>query len=199
MVVDVARVSVQVARRAHVDLALPAVVNHEGGRFYQQAVRRELPAVFDGWPADLMSYTRANIGIVREPAAIDPNFRLPNLVQTIDDPGYVGEFVQHGRAVSPIFWSPNRIVLRDLDPHEPVRVNFNRGSPWHNFGRPLFPDDAIVEFQKPFVVSPDARGEINLTYVLPGQVAAWWCTLAAFGLSVLFCLYLRQCETKRPT
>ena len=189
---EVLVVSHGLARCARVAIATPAVANEQAGQFYQRAERRGLPAGFDGWPADLPLYTRANIGIVRESAAIDSPFRQPNQVRTVNDADYIGEFVQNGRAVTPSYWSPNHITFDRLDPSAPLLVNLNRGSPWRNFGQPLFPQDRIVEFEKPFTVQPDVQGRVDLTYVLPAQRAAWWCALAAFGLNGGICLYIRS-------
>lgn len=191
-VLDVARVSHSIAGQSHFPHEPAPVANQNGGRFYQTATRAGLPAVFEGWPADLPLYTQKNIGVVRELAAIDSNFRFPTLVKVKEDPSYLGEFVQNGHAVEPSFWSPNRITFEHLVPGAPLAVNLNRGSPWHNFGRPLFPQDRIVEFQKPFVVLADDQGRVDLTYRPPGQRIAWWSTLAAAGLSGAFCLYLRK-------
>lgn len=184
-------VSHSIAGRSHVEFTGEGLANEQGGRFYQRAARRRLPAVFEGWPADLALYTRANIGIARESAAIDSSFRDQTRVRTVEDADYVGEFVQAGRPVQPAYWSPNRITFEHLDPAVPLVINLNRGHPWHNFDQPLFPGDRIVEFAKPFVVHPDARGRVDLTYVLPGRRAAWWTSGAALLACAAFCLYLR--------
>lgn len=193
---EVLIVSHAIAQRSHIDFVPPEVKNEHGGAFYQLGRRRGLPGTFEGWPADLALYTHANIGIAAEPAAIDSAFRLTSRVQTADKPDYIGEFIQHGHAVKPAYWSPNRILLAGLDPHEPLVVNLNRGSPWHNFGRPLFPDDRIVEFEKPFIVTPDATGRVELTYRLPytrltGSIAA----VAALG--ALFSIIYFRCACRR--
>lgn len=179
-------VSHAIAGRSHFDYLPPEVKNEYGGAFYQLSHRRGLPGMFEGWPADLALYTRANIGIVAEPAAIDSAFRFTSHVKTADQPDYTGEFSQNGRPVQPVYWSPNRISFVGLNPHAPLRVNLNRGYPWRNFGKPLFPADRIVEFDKPFVVMPDARGRVELNYVFSAQRAGWWIALAwavltAFG------------------
>lgn len=186
-VAEVAVVSHGIARRSHLAFIPPPVRNAEGGRFYQMSTRRGLPGKFDGWPADLMLYTRANIGIVDEPAAVDLSaLRLKSRVRTIGHAGYVGEFSQDGRPVTPAYWSPNRIAFVGLNPAMPLTVNLNRGNPWCDFGRPLFPGDRIVEFQKPFTVKPDARGRVELTYRLPGLGLAW----AGSGVAAVIALAL---------
>lgn len=196
---EILGVSRQIASRSHFDFVTPPIVNARGGEFYQRAERSGLPAAFEGWPADLSLYVRANIGIVRESAAIDSSFRFPTIVRTIDDADYIGEFAQGGRAVKPAAWSPNRIVFDGLDPQLPLQVNLNPGRPWRNFDRPLFPEDRIVEFAKPFIVQPDAQGRVDLSYVMPGQRASWWGMLGALLLSFAFCLYLRRGQTHGQT
>ena len=79
------------------------------------------------------------------------------------------EFHQDGRTVEPVYWSPNKILLEGLDPHLPLVVNLNPGSPWYNNGKQLFPQYSIVEQLKPFVVMPDEDGVVNLTYNYPRQ------------------------------
>ena len=187
-------VSRRIASRSHFNFTTPFITNDCLGEFYQRGTRLGLPAVIDGWPADLVLYTRANIGIVRESAAIDSSFRQPSRVRTVNDSDYLGEFVQGTRAVRPVFWSPNRITFEGLDPTIPLSVNLNRGHPWRNFERPLFPKDRVVEFDKPFVVQPDGLGRVDLTYVLPGQRESWWASGAALMLSVAFAFYLRLGE-----
>ena len=87
-----------------------------------------------------------------------------------DEVGYIAEFHQDGRAVAPKYWSPNRILLEELDPEKPLNVNMNPGSAWHLNGSPAFPDQKIVELQKPFIVMPDKNGVVELTYHSPGHV-----------------------------
>ena len=161
---EIISVSHMIARGAHFPYQLPPVVNERGGDFYQISYRKRLPDFVEGWPADLYLYTRANVGLVSEPAAIASQFRFLSGVKTVDATGYTGEFVQNGLPVKPDFWSPNRITFSRLDPAFPVSINLNRGKPWKNFGRELFPADRIVEFNKPFLVHPDSSGRIVLTY-----------------------------------
>lgn len=164
---EIITVSHLIARGAHFPYQLPPVANERGGDFYQISYRKPLPDFVEGWPADLYLYTRANIGVVSEPAAIASQFRLLSRVKTVDAAGYRGEFVQNGLSVKPDFWSPNRITFSHLDPSFPVSINLNRGKPWRNFGQELFPADRIVEFDKPFLVHPDPNGRIVLTYEFP--------------------------------
>lgn len=193
---EVCWVSHAIVRQAHYDYVPPAVVNERGGKFYQLAERRALPPFIDGWPADLSLYNRANIGIVRERAAIDSAFRISSRVKTANDADYVGELSQGGVAVAATYWSPNRIRVEGLNPRLPLTVNFNRGHPWQNFNQELFPNDRIVEFDKPFTVMPDARGNVDLTYQLPHARVAWVAMLACLCGSTFFCLYVHRQDHK---
>lgn len=86
-----------------------------------------------------------------------------------DEQGYIGEYHQDGRVVEPVYWSPNRILLKGLKPKTPLVVNMNPGSPWYNNGKQLFPQYRIVELRQPFEVMPDENGVVELTYKYPGQ------------------------------
>jgi len=86
-----------------------------------------------------------------------------------DEQGYIGEYHQDGRVVEPVYWSPNRILLKGLKPNTLLVVNMNPGSPWYNNGKQLFPQYRIVEMRKPFKVMPDENGIVELTYRYPGQ------------------------------
>jgi len=187
---EIAVTSYFIVRHSHYAYKLPEVTNARNGDFYQRSYRAPLPAFIDGWPADLARYTRANIGVVAEEAALPSQFRLRSAVKTVDGAGYIGEFTQNGLPVKPDYWSPNRISFSRLEPGTPLLINLNRGSPWHNFGRPLFPDDRIVEFGKPFVISPDANGRVELSYILSGQRSAWGWGVVALGLAVAFCIFV---------
>ncbi len=98
-----------------------------------------------------------------------------------DHPKYIAEFYQHGRPIKPTYWSPNHIHLEGLDPSIPLTVNMNPGKAWHNNGVPAFPNMRIVEMQQPFLVHPNQRGVVDLTYHHPGQFLGI-CSTLAFGL-----------------
>jgi hypothetical protein len=114
-----------------------------------------------------------------------------------DEPGYVGEFHQNGRAVEPVYWSPNRILLEGLDPHSPLVVNMNPGNPWYNNGRQLFPQYRIVEMLEPFEVMPDENGVVELTYRYPGQKLAIFGTIFWVAVSVVVVVVYRSMEDTR--
>lgn len=102
-----------------------------------------------------------------------------------DEQGYIGEYHQDGRAVEPVYWSPNRILLNGLTPKTPLVVNMNPGSPWYNNGKQLFPQYRIVEMRKPFEVMPDENGVVELTYKYPGQRLGVIGTIILSVISVL--------------
>ena len=178
--IEVSLVSNALVRHAHFDYIPPPVANNQGQAFYQMAERKPLPTFFDGWPADLRFYAAANIGIVRELAAIDSAFRFPSHVRTVRDSDYKGEFSQAGHPILPNSWSPNKIVFNHLKPEVPLTVNLNRGNPWRNFGQPLFLQDRIVELDLPFEVLPNSAGAVELTYVPSYVKMGLWMTVAAW-------------------
>jgi hypothetical protein len=187
---EIVLVSRDIVQHSHIAFQPSRAINKHHGAFYQRSHRQaSLPAAFNGWPADLAQHTQANIGIVSELAAIPSQFRRPSAVKTVERADYIGEFVQHGRSVSPRYWSPNRLSFSNLDPAAPLLINLNRGYPWRNFDHPLFPHDRIVEFDKPFLVQPNAEGRVELTYTWKTQRESWGWALAAAAFGLVFCLY----------
>lgn len=114
-----------------------------------------------------------------------------------DKPGYMGEFHQGGKAVEPAFWSPNRIVFKELKRGVPLIVNLNPGNPWYSNGRRLFPEYRIVEPTKPFEVMPDENGAVELTYHHPGQALGIIGTVVLLlisGCSVVIIKHIQACK-----
>jgi hypothetical protein len=109
-----------------------------------------------------------------------------------DEPGYIGEFRQNRQVIWPVYWSPNKILLRGLDPSTPLIINMNPGSPWYNNGKQLFPRYRIVEMQKSFEVMPDENGTVDLTYKYPGQKLGVMGTIMLALISVLVILFYRK-------
>ena len=109
-----------------------------------------------------------------------------------DEKGYVGEFVQGGKAVKPVYWSPNRITFRGLDPLLPLSVNMNPSRAWYNNGRQLFPDYRLVEVYTPFEAWPDSKGTIELSYRFPGRGLGLTITFIAFLASLAVILFFRE-------
>lgn len=105
-----------------------------------------------------------------------------------DQPGYIAEFYQNKRPVEPVYWSPNKIVFEKLTPGVPLVVNMNPGSVWFNNGAPLFPSYKIVEQDKPFIVMPDAHGQVTLIYQNPEKKRGIIVTvvLAVFSGVIIF-------------
>lgn len=90
-------------------------------------------------------------------------------VMGCEEEGYVAEYHQKGRPVTPVFWSPNRLVFEKLDPSSPLHLNINPGRPWTKDGVELFPDYRLVEMDRLFSVMPRPDGTLELRYSYPGQ------------------------------
>jgi hypothetical protein len=115
-----------------------------------------------------------------------------------DEPGYVGEFHQSGKAVEPALWSPNRIILNGLTPDKPLTVNMNPGNPWYNNGTQLFPEYRIVELDKPFEVMPDKNGSVDLVYRHPGQTLGITGTILFLFISVIVIVLIEHGHLFKP-
>ena len=102
-----------------------------------------------------------------------------------DDSNYISEFHQGGVAVEPAYWSPNKILFKDLDPEKALTVNLNPGNPWYCNGVKAFPDYRIVELDKSFIVFPDSTGTVSLTYLYPGQKTGLIGTGLLFAFAVI--------------
>jgi hypothetical protein len=100
-----------------------------------------------------------------------------------DEKGYIAEFVQGGKGVKPVYWSPNRIEFKGLNPNLPLTANINPSRAWYNNGQQLFPKYKIVEVYTPFVVMPDLNGTIELTYRYPGRTLGLAVTAFMFLIS----------------
>ena len=100
-------------------------------------------------------------------------------------PGYVGEFVSEGRAITPASWSPGRIAFDRLKPGQEVEVNQNPSSYWLANGRRLFPDARCVELTRRFFARADGRGVLVLEARPPARVfwAAGFLTVAGVVLT----------------
>jgi hypothetical protein len=128
---------------------------------------------------------RMNIGALRDMG----DSYIPTSYESIrvgrDEPGYIGEFQQGGKAVTPAMWSPNRIILNGLKPEVPLIVNMNPGNPWYNNGKQLFPEYRIVELKKTFEVMPNENGSVNLSYHHPGHIVGI--------VGTIFLLFISAC------
>ncbi|MFA5779103.1 MAG: hypothetical protein WC947_03090 [Elusimicrobiota bacterium] len=102
-----------------------------------------------------------------------------------DEKGYIAEFVQGGKGVKPVSWSPNRIKFKDLKPNHPLTINMNPSRAWYNNGRQLFPKYRIIEVYTPFAVMPDENGIVDLTYRYPGKTLGMAVTVFMFMLSIV--------------
>jgi hypothetical protein len=102
-----------------------------------------------------------------------------------DEKGYVAEFVQGGKGVNPVYWSPNRIKFKDLKPNLPLIINMNPSRAWYNNGQQLFPDYRLVEAYTPFAVMPNENGIVDLTYRFPGRTLGILVTVFMFMVSII--------------
>jgi hypothetical protein len=53
-----------------------------------------------------------------------------------------------------------------------------------------------VEFEKPFVVMPDATGRVDLNYRVPFRTLTWILSGAAFMALLGLCLVLRRADLR---
>jgi hypothetical protein len=102
-----------------------------------------------------------------------------------DEKGYIAEFVQEGKGVKPVYWSPNRIKFKELNPNLPLIINMNPGRAWYNNGQQLFPDYRLVEVYTPFAVMPNEDGIVDLTYRFPGRTLGILVTAFMFIVSIV--------------
>jgi len=153
------------------------------------------------WPEDTPSNIRNNLSMVHRAIRMNLGWLrgfgdsyLPGDTARIgrDEPGYIGEFHQNGKSIEPVFWSPNKILLKALDPGVSLVVNMNPGNPWYNNGKQLFPAYRIVEPSKPFEVMPDEDGVVELIYRHPGQKLGIIGTIILLIISVLVVVRLKH-------
>ena len=97
-------------------------------------------------------------------------------------PDYIAEAWTGDRPVTPVLWSPNRIVFQ-VEPHQIVQINQNPGSWWLVNGRRTFPELRCAEWELPFVARADARGRLDLQIRPIGLGAG--IALHAVGLAIL--------------
>lgn len=181
MIAEVLLVSHTIMRSAHVKIAATPA-NSTANRF-QNISSLPRPAKSPGSVLFTYDAIRMNLGWLR---GYGDSYLPGNTVRIgRDEPGYIGEFHQNGWVVKPEYWSPNRILLQGLNPHVPLVVNMNPGSPWYNNGKQLFPQYRIVEMRKPFEVMPDENGVVELTYKYPGQRSGTAGTIILLMISAL--------------
>ena len=174
MVGEVLVVSHRILSLSHVPLV---VVGESAGESNPEAAFRNisvLPRPKDAPPTVVTSYaaTRMNLGWVR---GSDSYIPAATIRVGMDDQGYRGEYLQDGKVVKPVYWSPNRLRFENLAVGVPLWINANPGSPWYGNGVQLFPQYRIVERTKPFEVMPNELGVVDLSYRYPGQ------TVGVFG------------------
>jgi hypothetical protein len=131
-----------------------------------------------------------NLGWLR--AGGDPWFQDETVRIGFDEAGYKGEYHQDGKKISPVFWSPNRIMFQGLMSDLPLVVNLNPGNPWYNNGLPIFSEYKIVEFQRPFEVYADKSGVVELVYYYPGRIVGGLGTFFFFLGIILIILFFHK-------
>lgn len=188
MVAEVMLVSHLIMKSSHVKLA-PWTGDSPANKFQNIS---SLPA--SGRVTFVYRAIRMNLGWLRgygDSYLPDDTIRIGR-----DEQGYKGEYHQDGRVVEPVYWSPNKILLKGLDPKMPLVVNMNPGSPWYNNGKQLFPQYRIVETRKPFEVMPDENGVVELTYKYPGQKLGVMGTIALAVISVLAISFYKKKDVR---
>jgi hypothetical protein len=112
-------------------------------------------------------------------------------------PAYRGEFSVGGEPVQPVFWSPNRVVLR-VEPGAMVSINQNPGSWWSINGRPGDPSLRCVEMNRPFMAAADAQGRLVLQISPKGLAAGYALHALGFGLILAGLLASRPSIENHP-
>jgi len=102
-----------------------------------------------------------------------------------DEKGYIAEFVQGGKGIKPVYWSPNIIKFKDLKLNFPLIANMNPSRAWYNNGQQLFPKYRLIEVYTPFMVMPNEKGIVYLTYKFPGRILGIAVTVFMFMLSIV--------------
>jgi hypothetical protein len=102
-------------------------------------------------------------------------------------PGYVAEHWTARGPVRPRLWSPNRLEL-EVEPRETVSINQNPGSWWIVNGRQAFAEWRCAEKERPFTVSADARGRVDLEIRPKGLRFGLF--LHAAGLAIIVTVWL---------
>lgn len=165
MVSEVLVVSHKILKLSHVSLAYTGEYNP--GREFKN-ISKLLRSQDIPWSVNLTySAIRMNLGWLR--GFGESYIPASNIRVGMDDPGYIGEYCQNGKAVEPVYWSPNRLVFDKLEPAVSLVLNINPGRAWYSNGKQLFPYYKIVEPDKPFEVMPDFQGRVDLIYHYPGQ------------------------------
>ena len=128
MAAEVMLVSHQIMRASHIKLAIDSVEN-TAGKFQNISALPE-PYAYRA--------IKMNLGWLHglgDSYLPDDTIRIGR-----DEKGYIGEFFQNGRSKKPTYWSPNKIVLRGLDPRQSLIVNMNPGRAWYGNGKSCFLD-----------------------------------------------------------
>jgi hypothetical protein len=163
---DVSRAAWQMPVTAHLLSAKDSVIPH----------RSDINSLPRYYPA-----FRAHIGVA---GGYDPLFGyLPRSTARLytGHPDYRGEYVVDGKAVAPVYWSPNHIRFSALPPGRHLHVNLNFGRGWYLNGNPILTKMRTFEFNHRFKFHIPDSGIIDLSYRPPGLwegcVISLLCTL----------------------
>lgn len=170
---------------------------------------RTLPAPFPGLLVRGIFIEPPYEAIKRNQGWIEPGYGEPNVPGPLkyllarEDADYVGEYVQNGRSVRPVVWSPNLLRFKGLAPGEPLWLNSTTGRCWYSNGCCLFPQQRVVETGERFLAWPDPRGELEIEYRTPGHAeglrATGWLMAAACLITGALVFWDRRSRAKGTT
>lgn len=155
----------------------------------------------EGQISEVKVALKFNIGVLRSgDSHLTPATRK---ALGIGDPSYQGEFLQNGVPITPVYWSPNRIVFATRDITHCISTNVHVGKPWMINGVSQFSHRKLVDFGETMCVMPDSAGNLELTYAGIGhevgvRLTLWFLALFIAGLIATFFLS-RSMKYQRPT
>jgi hypothetical protein len=165
MVGEVLLVSHQILRQSHLDFTVDDNATYSVP--FRSIGTQPRPPQAQGRTSFVYLATRKNVGWLRGFGV--SWFPEPTKAIGYDEAGYISEYHQKGKAVSPVLWSPNRLSFKNLDPSVPLVLNMNKSRAWYSQGRPVFPQARIVDMSAVMTVIPDSSGVVDIQYVYPGQ------------------------------
>jgi hypothetical protein len=167
MLLEVLVVSHLIFRQSHNDTVIDDEANYSAE--FRSAGTLPRPPQAQGRTTFVYLATRKNIGWLR-------GFGLPWFTESAatkaigqEEPGYIAEYHQDGKGVSPVLWSPNRLVFRNLVPDVPLVLNMNKSNAWQSGGQSIFPEARIVDMSDVLTVMPDSAGVVDIQYEYPFQ------------------------------
>ncbi|MCC7264045.1 MAG: hypothetical protein IT369_16150 [Candidatus Latescibacteria bacterium] len=183
LVAEVMIVSHKILKTSHMPFVYAGGDNPDG--LFRNISQLPRPSGIPGEVNLVYSATKMNLGWLRGYG--DSNLPGNTIRVGLNDAGYIGEYFQGHRPVTPIYWSPNRLVFEHLDPSVALSLNMNPSKAWYANGRQLFPHYRIVEVDKAFDIMPDAQGRVDLEYRFPGQSIGVAGTAIFSVISLIMC------------